>query len=412
MRAPLEDVRIVAVDSYMAAPSAGAILADLGADVVKIEPLAGDPIRGKSRPAKVEGGLGSYDFQFDVDNRGKRSIAVALDTDEGAALVRQLCGQAQVFMCNLLPHRQERFGLDPATLMALNPSIVHATLTGYGTNGPDATRPGYDVTAFFGRSGMYDAMREGDDGHVPNARPAQGDHTAGIALVAAILAGLRVAEATGEGQVVETSLFEAAVWTQASDFATTAVDRAPVRRRRRQQMLNATANRFPCGDGNWIVLNNLQTEAWGRMCRAMGLDALIDDERFDTAKARYDNMEELVGLLDERFMTKARDEWGALFDGASIVWGPVLGLHEVASDPQAEAIDMFPSVDHPEHGSYRTVRAPMRFAGLEVAPRGPSPTVGEHTRDVLTALGLSSAELDELVASGIIGDTDGTDSAD
>lgn len=404
MRAPLEGVRVVAVDSFMAAPSAGAILADLGADVVKIEPLTGDPIRGNFRPAKVDGGLRSYDLQFDVDNRGKRSIAIALDTDEGAALAQRLCGHAQVFMCNLLPHRQERFGLDPASLMALNPSIVHATLTGYGTNGPDARRPGYDVTAFFGRSGLYDAMREGDEGMVPSARPAQGDHTAGIALVAAILAGLRVAEATGEGQVVETSLFEAAVWTQASDFATTAVDRAPVRRRRRTELFVASANRFPCGDGSWIVLNNIEVAAWARMCGAMGLEHLIEDNRFATAKKRFDNMEELIGLLDACFVTRTRDEWGALFDDAGIVWGPVLGLHEVAIDAQAEAIDLFPTVEHRDLGPYRTVRAPMRFEGLDVGPRGPSPAIGEHTRDVLAAAGLTASEIDELVAAEVIGE--------
>ncbi len=403
MRAPLEGVRVVAVDSYMAAPSAGAILADLGADVVKIEPLTGDPIRGKSRPAKVDGPLSTYDFQFDVDNRGKRSIAVALDTDEGAALAQRLCGSAQVFLCNLLPHRQERFGLDAATLLAINPSIVHATLTGYGTAGPDALRPGFDVTAFFGRSGLYDAMREGNDGMVPGARPAQGDHTAGLALVAAILAALRVAEATGEGQAVETSLFESAVWTQASDFAITAVDQAPVRRRRRTQMIVATANRFPCGDGYWIVINNLDVPAWDRMCRALELDELIDDERFVTPKARFDNMEELIGLLDERFLTRSRDEWGARFDEAGIIWGPVLGLDEVAVDPQAEAIGLFPTVEHQEHGSYRTVRAPMQFEGLDVGPRGRSPEVGEHTREVLESIGLTADEIDDLAAADIVG---------
>lgn len=403
MQAPLEGVRVVAVDSFMAAPSAGAILADLGADVVKIEPLSGDPIRGMGRPAKVDGELRSYDLQFDVDNRGKRSIAIALDTDEGAALAQRLCGQAQVFMCNLLPHRQERFGLDPASLMAINPSIVHATLTGYGTNGPDATRPGYDVTAFFGRSGLYDAMREGDDGMVPNARPAQGDHTAGIALVVAILAGLRVAEATGEGQTVETSLFEAAVWTQASDFAITAVDQAPVRKRRRTEMLTPAANRFPCGDGHWIVLNNLGDTAWPRMCGAMGLDDLVDDDRFATPKLRFDNMEVLIGLLDDCFMTRTRDEWGAIFDDSGIIWGPVLGLHEVAVDPQAEAIGLFPTLEHRDLGPYRTVRLPMRFEGLDVAPRGPSPAIGEHTHQLLEALGLSADEIEALAATDVIG---------
>ena len=165
MSAPLEDITVLEIDSYMAAPSAGAVLADMGARVIKVEPLTGDPIRGLSRPPKgdrVANAFKDYDFQFDVDNRGKQSIAIALDQPEGAGIVHTLIKQADIFMCNLLTGRQEKFGLDPETLHTLNPKLVHATLTGYGTEGPDAWRPGYDVTAFFGRSGLYDAMRNGD----------------------------------------------------------------------------------------------------------------------------------------------------------------------------------------------------------------------------------------------------------
>jgi crotonobetainyl-CoA:carnitine CoA-transferase CaiB-like acyl-CoA transferase len=211
MTAPLADIVVVEVDSYMAAPSAGAILADLGATVIKVEPLTGDPMRGLSRAIKHEDlsdDVRRYDFGFDVDNRGKKSIALALDQPEGADLVRKLVADADIFMCNLLVGRQEKFGLDPETLFKVKLNLVHATLTGYGTTGPDAWCPGYDVTAFFGRSGLYDAQREGDEGVVPMARPAQGDHTTGLAMVASMLAALRLAEKSGEGQVVETSLYE------------------------------------------------------------------------------------------------------------------------------------------------------------------------------------------------------------
>ena len=181
MAAPLDDVVVLEIDNWMAAPSAAAVLADMGATVIKIEPLTGDPMRDMGRPVKnpdLSEDLKNYDFQFDVDNRGKQSIAVALDQPEGADLVRKLVAKADIFMCNLLTARQQKFGLEPETLFKINPKLVHATLTGYGTSGPDAWRPGYDVTAFFGRSGLYDASREGDDGVVPMARPAQGDHRA------------------------------------------------------------------------------------------------------------------------------------------------------------------------------------------------------------------------------------------
>lgn len=410
MASPLDDILVVEVDSYMASPSAGALLADLGARVVKIEPLAGDPMRGTSRPLKGEHArkaLHGYDFQFDVDNRGKQSFAVALDRPEGAALVHKLVGRAQVFMCNLLPHRQARFGLDAATLFKLRPGLVHATLTGYGTTGPDASRPGYDVTAFFGRSGLYDASREGRDGLVPQARPAQGDHATGLAFLAAILAALRMAERTGEGQSVETSLYETAVWTQASDYAVTAVDRAPVRRRARKEQLIITGNRFPCGDGKWLVLNMLpEAKYWPRLCRVLGLEALLQDERFADSSARYRNMAELVELFDAAFAGRGRDEWGRLLDEAGLIWGPVLGLHEVPSDPQAIAAGIFPELEHPELGAYPTVKAPMRFAAAEVRPRGPAPRIGEHSERLLRELGCSREEIGALLAEGVVGRED------
>jgi crotonobetainyl-CoA:carnitine CoA-transferase CaiB-like acyl-CoA transferase len=402
LAAPLEDITVVSIESWMAAPSASAILADLGADVIKIEPLAGDPMRNMSRSPKVDGPLSEFDCQFDVDNRGKRSIAVALDTEVGAGIVHRIVTRADVFMCNLLIHRQERFGLDPQSVLKLNPRIVHATLTGYGTTGPDAWRPGYDVTAFFGRSGLYDASREGDDGDVPMARPAQGDHTTGLALLGAILAGLRSAERTGVGQVVETSLFETAIWTQASDFGTTAIDRAPVRRRSRHQLLSPTANRYPCGDGKWVVLNMMDTEAFPRLCDAIGCDHWLDDERFATPRGRYDHMAELVDGIDAALATRSRDEWGEIFDAKGMIWGPVLTLDEVAGDAQAHAIGMFPHIEHPQLGPYRSVNAPFRFQSGDVKPRGPAPAVGEHSRTILTDIGIADSEIDALIEQGTI----------
>lgn len=407
MTAPLADIVVVEVDSYMAAPSAGAILADLGATVIKVEPLTGDPMRGLSRPIKHEDlsdDVRRYDFGFDVDNRGKKSIALALDQPEGADLVRKLVADADIFMCNLLVGRQEKFGLDPETLFKVKPNLVHATLTGYGTTGPDAWRPGYDVTAFFGRSGLYDAQREGDEGVVPMARPAQGDHTTGLAMVASMLAALRLAEKSGEGQVVETSLYETAVWTQATDYAVTAIDQAPVRRRAREEMLVITANRFPCGDDKWVVFNMLPDAAyWSRMCQAMEVDDLIEDERFADSRLRYKNMAVLIGLIDEALAKRSRDEWGKIFDKAGLIWGPVLALHEVPQDPHAIELGMFPSIEHPEMGSYRTVNIPMRFATADVRPRGPSPILGEHTDEILAQHGFSEKEISTLKDGGVVG---------
>ncbi len=337
-----------------------------------------------------------------MDNRGKESILVDL-TQEGAIdLVHRLCRNAEVFMCNLLMRRQEKFSLDPASLLKVNPRIVHATLTGYGTSGPDAWRPGYDVTAFFGRSGLYDAMREGEDGIVPMARTAQGDHTTGLALVSAILSALRLAERTGEGQAVETSLYETAVWTQASDYATTVVDGAPLRKRARHEQLSATANRYPCGDGKWIVFNMPEPFWWPRFCDALGKPEWKEDERFKEARDRYRNMSILLPLIDEVLMTRSRDEWGRIMDEHGIIWGPVLGLHEVAEDPQAEAINLFPPITLDEQGKYRSVRIPMRFGSFDALPERPAPQPGQHNRQILADIGLSEADISELQKKKII----------
>ena len=406
MSAPLDDITVIEVDNWMAAPSAAAIMADLGANVIKVEPLSGDPMRNMGRPLKGDRSedMDGYDLQFDVDNRGKRSIAVALDKPEGAALVQRMVASAQVFLCNLLPRRQLRFSLDAESLIRVNPTLVHATLTGYGTSGPDAWRPGYDVTAFFGRSGLYDSMREGSDGIVPMARPAQGDHTTGLALLAAVLAALRQVERSGEAQVVETSLYATAVWTQATDFATTAVDGAPVRRRARHELLAPTANRYPCGDGHWLVVNMPEEAAWPRFCKAIGREQWLADERFEDARGRYRNMTFLVDGIDEALSARSRDEWGVIFDEAELIWGPVLGLDEVSRDPQADAIGLFPEIEHERVGRYRTVNSPLVFKTAQVGPKGPAPFLGEHTREVLLGAGLDGEEIDVLVDAGVVRD--------
>ncbi len=401
---PLDDITVIEVDNWMAAPSCGAILADMGATVIKVEPLEGDPMRGMQRPAKLPDGLKSYDFQFDVDNRGKKSVAIDISNEEGASVLHRLVADADVFLCNLLVERQERFGMDPATLLGLNPRLVHATFTGYGTTGPEAWRPGYDVTAFFGRSGLYDAMREGEEGDVPMARPAQGDHTAGLALYGAIVSALRLVERSGEGQVVESSLYETAVWTQATDYSVTAMDKAPLRQRDRHHQIIATANRYPCGDGKWVVFNMPNDSAWPHFAHTIGCEHAVDEERFADLRSRFKNMPALVDIVDQALAARSRDEWGPIFDEAGLIWGPVLALHEVVVDPQAIALGLFPTITSPEIGDYRTVANPMKFRTADVGPQGPHPKIGEHTRSILGEVGLSGDQIDSLISGGVVGE--------
>jgi len=202
---PMEGVRVLELAGWMAGPGATAMMADLGAAVIKVEPLRGDPMDGATRQPEVAVGAPAIDESFQHDNRGKRGTAVAVNKPEGADLVRRLVAGSDVFVSNLLPSRQAKYGLDSASLFAVNPRLVHATLTGYGVTGPDVARPGYDITAFFGRGGLVDSMTEPNN-QAPRLRPAVGDHTAALALLSSVLAALRLAERTGKGQVVDVSL--------------------------------------------------------------------------------------------------------------------------------------------------------------------------------------------------------------
>ncbi len=406
MTKPLDDVTVIELAGYVAAPSAGAILADLGADVIRIEPLSGDPWRGQARRPKIDDELRNYDYQFAVSNRGKRSIALDLSSDAGIDIVYKLVADAQVFMCNMLAPRQTKMRLDPDSLHAVNPTLVHATLTGYGTTGPDAWRPGFDVTAFFARSGLMEAMRDGPEATPPMARPGQGDQTTGLAFFGSILAALRQAERTGEGQVVETSLLETAAWTLGCDYSITAVDEAFVPLRSRHQAVIATNNRFPCGDGKWLVISMPGVTNYAKLCRAIGREDLIDDERYLTPRDRLRNMESLIASLDETLATKTRDEWGELFDAEGIVWGPVQALDEVVRDPQALAIDLFCEIPGTDVGTIRSVRAPMRIHTAEIGPAGPPPGLGEHTNDILDKLGLEPDEVAKLREANVIRETE------
>lgn len=398
---PLDGVTVVELAGWVAAPSAGAILADLGADVIKIEPPDGDRLRGMLRPAKVEGAAAAVDYGFTVDNRGKRSIGIAVNTDAGAGLVRTLVERAQVFLTNMLPHRLARYGLDAESLLAANPGLVFASLSGYGHTGPDATTPGYDVTAHFGRAGIIDAMSS-PDSDAPMPAQGQGDHATGLAMVGSILAALRLAERTGEGQIVDVSLFATGVWTMASDLAAVLVDGHQPTARARNEAITAMNNRYRCSDGHWLMLTMPGERWWPRFCEALGLTDLVDDERFATGAVRYQNMPALVAILDEVFGAKSLEEWAGILDGAELIWGPASRLIDVVADPQAEAIGLFPTISHPVAGEFRTVASPIDVASAQTGPRGPAPDVGQHTDEVLAGLGMDAGAIERLRQDGVV----------
>jgi crotonobetainyl-CoA:carnitine CoA-transferase CaiB-like acyl-CoA transferase len=397
---PLEGVRVVELAAWVAAPSAGAVLADMGADVIKVEPPGGDPFRRRMRPAKFDDDQVDPDFPFQAENRGKRSICIAIDQPAGADIVKRLVADADVLLTNLLPHRQGRYGLTPDQLWAVNPRLVYAAVSGYGQTGPDADRPGYDWTAFIGRGGLVGAMTPAD-GEALLTPQAQGDHTTGLAAVAGILAGLRTVEQTGTGMVVDVSLFATAVWTLSSAFATTLADGHQPRVRDRHHELSPIANRYRCQDGRWIILSMPEDRWWAPFCEAIGKPEWVEDRRYATPRDRYRAMPELVDELDEIFAGRRLGEWAEIFDQAGLIWGPGSLFVDIAVDSQAEAIGLFPEVDHPEAGTFRTVATPVHMEG--VAPRGHGPEPGEHTDEILAELGIEPSTVASLRASGAVG---------
>ena len=400
MQSPLEGITVVEVASWMAAPSAAAILADMGATVVKVEPPGGDPVRGMIRPARQPGVDHPVDHSFQASNRGKLSITVDLESSGGQEVLARLISRADVFVTNMLPRRQARFGIDPDSTRRLNPRRVHATLTGFGTRGPDADRPGFDTSAFFSRSGMLDAMA-GADGVPPGPRPAQGDHTAALSLSTAVLGALRLAESTGVGQDVEVSLLGTALWTLASDLAAVLVDGRQPTRRSRRELITPLTTTFACGDGRRVMLTMAEEKWWPRFCRAIDREVWLDDPELDSVRSRFRNMARLIDMIDEVLATRTRDEWAVVFDEHGLVWAPVSSYDEVVDDPQAEVLGAFPTVEHPA-GSYRTVAAPFSIAGAHIRPRGRAPEAGEHTREILVEAGFAPEEIERLLAGGSI----------
>lgn len=398
---PLDDVTVLELANWVAVPSCSALMADMGAEVIKVEPLQGDGMRNKLRQPASPDGAAQHDIPFQLDNRGKRGIAVDLTSPDGAALVQELARDVDVVLTNLLPGRLARYGLGPDALLAANPRLVYGLVTGYGSTGDDADRVAFDLTAFFGRTGIMSLI--GEPGAPPPAfRPGQGDHPTGLALLVAVLAALRHRDRTGEGQVVETALLRSGAWSIGCDVQVALVDRAQPSKRGRDDAFSPINTQYRCADDRWLNLSAQDQSRWTPFCRAIGRDDLADDERFATPVGRFEHRRELISTLEELFASKSLAEWAPLLDTTGMIWAPVAELPDLVDDPQARAIGMFVDVAHPGLGTFETLSAPFTMSASEVAVRGRAPAIGEHTREVLARFDVDAARIDDLVARGVI----------
>lgn len=393
----LKGLKVVDFSAYIAGPGAAGILCDWGADVIKVERPEGDNMRHIF--ADLANDLGANPT-FEFDNRGKRGVVLDITKPAARDALAKLAAEADVFLTNVRPVSLRRYGLDDKTLRAANPRLVYTVITGYGLEGPDAHLPGFDVTAFWARSGI--GYMTAPKGAEPFMRTSgMGDHTTSLATVSAILAALYERERTGEGRIVQTSLLASGVYLMGSDMAVQLKMGRLASIRSRDNPINAIANHYRSSDGRWFVHNPRGSGGgWEKFVAAAGRPDLAQDERFASGKARRQNARELAVELDAAFGALPFEEIARRLDAADLVWAPFQTPGDVAADPQADAAGCFVPVEDGKGGTHRSPAPPAVFPGLEQKARPPAPRLGEHTRDVLAELGYGAGEIEAMFADG------------
>ena len=399
MTAPLEGIRVLEVASWLAAPSCAALLADLGADVIKVEPPAGDTYR------RLFDSLMGEDFvhpSYQFDNRGKRGVCVNLEDPEGLALVHELARDADIFLTNLTAARLQRYGLTDADIHELAPGAIYAVLAGYGTSGPDSDRQAFDQTAFWARSGAMSIFGDRDDGPLIS-RGGYGDRTTALNLLSAILAALRLRDRTGEGQYVEVTLQRTGIWALASDVNTALYDRVQPEKTSRKAPGNPIWNFYQTSDGRWLALiMPMAMPYWPKFCAAIGREEWIADPRFQTLLGLAENGPDIIPDLEALFAAHDLSHWREVLDGAGLIWEPAAELPEVVEDPVLREAEAFSMIVHPRGGAMEIVSAPFLIRGADVAVRGPAPDAGEHTREVFREAGIDPERIEALIARGAL----------
>jgi crotonobetainyl-CoA:carnitine CoA-transferase CaiB-like acyl-CoA transferase len=404
MNRVMEGVRVVEVASWTFVPAAGAVLADWGADVLKIEhPVSGDPQRGLISSGLIPAGAGGVNYIMEQPNRSKRSVALDLGNDEGRELLYRLVETADVFLTNFLPDARERLRVDVEHIRARNPQIVYVRGTGQGTRGPDARKGGYDGASYWARGGLAMALTPPELEWPISPRPAFGDVMGGMTIAGGIAAALFHRERTGETAVVDVSLLGLALWNLGPDVvASKLYETSQPPRFSRRDLPNPIVGVYRTQDGRFISLMMLESDRyWADFCRHIDRPELIDDTRFVDAAARYQNRGECIELLDEVFAARPFAEWCRKLATMTGVWAPMQTAREVHDDPQCIANGYLPTVTSAEGAEFSLVANPVQF-DESPAELSHAPDHGQHTEEVLLELGLTWPEIAAHKATGAI----------
>jgi crotonobetainyl-CoA:carnitine CoA-transferase CaiB-like acyl-CoA transferase len=408
MTAPFTGVRVVEVAAYLFVPVAGAVLADLGADVVKIEAPGGDPLRGlRTRTLEVVEHEGDVDpfagssVLVEIANRGKRSMVVDLRTEAGHDVLMRLVESADVFLTSYLPSMRSKLGIDVADLRAVNPDLIYVRGSGWGAHGPMRDRAAFDMAAAWASGGAAHllAPRDGDPAPMPHAFF---DVPGGGAIAGAVGAALFQRERTGTATVVDVSLLNVGWWT-----VSPAIVAAPYTNREelpRSDAGNPVVNSYRTADDRWLYLVLTQSDRfWSELCTVLDRPDLLARADFGDADARARNSTACVRALDGVFAGRTLAEWEARFEGFSGVWAPAMAPGEIHRHLQHEPNGFLPVVRAANGSSFRLVAPPMQFGEQPTRPRGPAPAMGQHTEEVLVEAGYDWEEIAALHACGALG---------
>ncbi|SIN64641.1 Crotonobetainyl-CoA:carnitine CoA-transferase CaiB [Parasphingorhabdus marina DSM 22363] len=373
----LDGIRVVELGVWVAGPAAGAMLADWGADVIKVEPPAGDPQRGVFRALGLKDGRVP---PFEQDNRGKRSLVLDLRSEAELETFHKLLETADIFISNMRPTALEKYGLDGASVRSRHPHLIFGRITGYGSEGPDVNRAGYDVGGFWSRAGVPTRIVTPDT-PPPNIPPGFGDHMTAVSLVSGLMAALFRRERSGEGAVVDTSLLRTGIYGLSADFSMQMFFGKLMPRTTREEAEAPLVNCYKTRDGKWIWMLAVEsTRHWPNLLKALDREDWGKSAEFSSAKERYRNKIALVAAIDAETVKYDREELGRRFDAHDVWWAPVQTVDEVVADPQAVAAGAF--IDIPGgHGedNIRGVANPVSFNDNPVQARGSAPGIGEHS---------------------------------